>query len=105
MPNVKYSRALTYPDPLGHLDGLLWETFTFYNLSNLSNMIFNIVLSATNFVMININDDPSKEEVIVAYVKVFFDVIVSGKTNIPEKCYKIRDYIWVGPGLTLNQSA
>ena len=56
-------------------------------------MIFNIVLSATNFVMININDDPSKEEVIVAYVKVFFDVIVSGKTNIPEKCYKIRDYI------------
>ena len=29
VPNVKYSGALTYPDPLGHLDGLLWVTFTF----------------------------------------------------------------------------
>jgi len=27
--NVKYSGALTYPDPLGHLEGLLWVTFTF----------------------------------------------------------------------------
>ena len=25
VPNVKKSGALTYPDPLGHLDGLLWE--------------------------------------------------------------------------------
>jgi hypothetical protein len=30
VPNVKYSGALTYPDPLGHLDGLLWVTVTFY---------------------------------------------------------------------------
>ena len=31
VPNVKYFGALTYPDPLGHLDSLLWVTFTFYS--------------------------------------------------------------------------
>jgi hypothetical protein len=30
VPNVKYFGALTYPDPLGHLDGLLLVTFIFF---------------------------------------------------------------------------
>jgi len=34
VPNVKYSGALTYPDTLGHLDGLLWVTFTFLHIKS-----------------------------------------------------------------------
>ena len=39
MPNVNYSWALTYPDPLGHLDGLLWVTFIFLlHISDISHV-------------------------------------------------------------------
>jgi hypothetical protein len=44
VPNDKYSGALTYPDRLGHLEGLLWVTFTFLQYIVLFFIILCIVL-------------------------------------------------------------
>ena len=55
VPNVKKSGALTYPDPLGHLEGLLWERPLPLPLPFLSTNLNNTLISYAA-VLVNFSD-------------------------------------------------
>ena len=60
VPNVKKSGALTCPDPLGHLDGLLWERPLplpiSYNIEyRIYHIIYNIIYHIISYISYHIS--------------------------------------------------